>query len=110
MLAPSVQAALERFRSAVGGQFGERLREFVLFGSHARGDAHEESDVDVLVVIDGLTEAERREVMDLGWAAGAADPDYLSVSPLPYSTEQVTDMRRRERRLLREIAKDGIAW
>jgi hypothetical protein len=28
---------------------------------------------------------------------------------LPYSVEQVTDMRTRERRLMREIARDGVA-
>jgi predicted nucleotidyltransferase len=32
--------------------YGERLHALVLFGSQARGTAHDESDVDVLVVLD----------------------------------------------------------
>lgn len=32
--------------------YGDRLREVVLFGSWTRGEAHEESDVDLLVVLD----------------------------------------------------------
>jgi len=32
--------------------YGDRLRKVVLFGSWARGDAHPESDIDVLVVLD----------------------------------------------------------
>jgi predicted nucleotidyltransferase len=32
--------------------YGERLRKVVLFGSWARGDAHPESDIDLLVVLD----------------------------------------------------------
>jgi predicted nucleotidyltransferase len=34
------------------GVYGERLVNVVLFGSWVRGDAHEESDVDLLVVLD----------------------------------------------------------
>src|SRR5919197_958494 len=32
--------------------YGERLKQVVLFGSWARGDAHPESDIDLLVVLD----------------------------------------------------------
>src|SRR5688572_19029717 len=32
--------------------YGERLRRVLLFGSWARGDAHPESDIDLLVVLD----------------------------------------------------------
>jgi len=32
--------------------YGERLRQVLLFGSWARGDAHPESDIDLLVVLD----------------------------------------------------------
>lgn len=32
--------------------YGERLAKIVLFGSYARGDFNEESDVDYLVVLD----------------------------------------------------------
>ncbi len=103
-----IAEALARFRTALRERFGDRLRELVLFGSQARGEATEESDVDLLVVVDGLTEAERREVLDLGWAAGAAGDEYVCLSPLPYSCDQIAELRRRERRLPREIAKDGI--
>jgi predicted nucleotidyltransferase len=34
--------------------YGDRLRRVILFGSWARGDAHPESDVDLLVVLDGV--------------------------------------------------------
>ena len=34
------------------GVYGERLRQVLLFGSWARGDAHPESDIDLLVVLD----------------------------------------------------------
>lgn len=33
--------------------YGDRLTELVLFGSQARGDAEEGSDIDILVVLKG---------------------------------------------------------
>ena len=47
---PIVLRALQRFRQWLEERFGGRLREFVVFGSRARGDAKEDSDIDVLVV------------------------------------------------------------
>lgn len=108
-LPPAVRAALDRYRTLLRARFGERLRELVLFGSHARGEAHEESDVDVLVVVEGLTETERREAIDLAIDADAADREaWVGLSPIPYSTEQAADLRSREKRLLREIDREGI--
>jgi predicted nucleotidyltransferase len=34
--------------------YGARLRQVVLFGSWVRGEAHEESDVDLIVVLDHI--------------------------------------------------------
>ncbi len=57
-LSADVRDALrDRFREA----FGERLHQLVLYGSYARGDATPESDVDVLVVLDGETDSADRE-------------------------------------------------
>jgi predicted nucleotidyltransferase len=108
-LPPAVGTALSRFREVLATLFGPRLREVVLFGSYARGAAHEESDVDVLVVVDGLTEGERREVMDAAYDAGAVGDEWVSISPLPYSAVQAADLRRRERRLLRDVDAEGVA-
>jgi predicted nucleotidyltransferase len=36
--------------------YGKRLRKILLFGSWARGDAHPESDIDLLVVLDEATD------------------------------------------------------
>ena len=104
----AVTEALDRFRASLQARFGERLRELILFGSHARGDAGPESDVDLLVVIDELTEQERREVFDSAWDADAAGEDLVLLAPIPYSSEQAADLRRRERRLFRDADREGI--
>jgi predicted nucleotidyltransferase len=107
-LPPDVARALRRFSDAMERRFGSRTRELKLFGSRARGDAHEDSDVDLLVVVDDLSESERGEVFDLAWAAAAEEEEFVVLAPIPYSTLQVAEQRRREKRLLREIDAYGV--
>jgi len=42
---------LARFRRALDAAFGERIERVMLFGSRARGDAHDESDYDIAVFL-----------------------------------------------------------
>jgi hypothetical protein len=105
---PEVVGALERFGASLRSTFGSRLQEVTLFGSRARGDAREDSDVDVLVVIDELSERERGEVFDLAWSASIRGDEYVVLAPIPYSTAQACELRRREKRLMREIAHHGV--
>ena len=107
-LPPAVEAALVRLRSALSERFGPRVSELVLFGSHARGDAHEDSDVDVLVAIDGLSEEDRLAVLDFASLLDSAAPEWVGLSPLVYSSEQTARMRAGGRRLFRDIDRDGI--
>jgi len=53
LLAKRTQEALGEFRKGVEKVYGKRLERVVLFGSWARGDATQDSDIDVLVVLAG---------------------------------------------------------
>jgi uncharacterized protein len=48
-----VQASLDALRPRLQALYGSRLVQLVLFGSQARGDAEDGSDIDVLVVLKG---------------------------------------------------------
>ena len=68
---PAVSGAFDppEIASAVAvdlkGVYGDRLKKVVLYGSWARGDAHPESDVDILVVLDRVDSwSEERDRMD----------------------------------------------
>jgi predicted nucleotidyltransferase len=52
-LSPEDQRAAQHFLAAARGHFGDRLVRIVLYGSKARGDAHSESDLDLLVILRG---------------------------------------------------------
>lgn len=64
-LDPHDRAAVETFRDRVREELGPKLRDLRLFGSKARGDDHPESDIDVLVLVDGLDNATSRRVHDI---------------------------------------------
>lgn len=48
-----LQTILAELREKLQAQYGDRLVNLILFGSQARGDATWESDIDVMVVLQG---------------------------------------------------------
>ena len=48
-----VKEILSEFRDEVQKLYGKRLKSIILYGSWTRGDATDESDIDVLVVLEG---------------------------------------------------------
>lgn len=50
-LRPPVRDILQRLRSELHGRYKSQLDQVVLFGSQARGDASEDSDIDVLAIL-----------------------------------------------------------
>ena len=56
--------AVEYFVKLLKERFGGRTKKVILFGSVARGDAEEDSDIDVLVIGEGITQ---KEISELTW-------------------------------------------
>jgi len=50
----SITRLLKELKEALQGLYGSRLRGLYLYGSYARGEAIVDSDVDLLVVLDGI--------------------------------------------------------
>ena len=49
----NLQVILNEFKCELRSLYGERLKDVILFGSHARGEARADSDIDVMVVLRG---------------------------------------------------------
>jgi uncharacterized protein len=49
----SLQAIVKDCRTALADHYGEKLLKILLFGSSARGEGTPDSDIDLLVVLDG---------------------------------------------------------
>jgi len=106
-----LRPTLLAFRERLEARFPGRLEELLLFGSWARGDQTEESDVDVMVAVRGLTTRERDEVYRIASETDDANNTVLLLlAPLAYSSEQVLKLRRGGRRLFRDIDAEGVAF
>jgi predicted nucleotidyltransferase len=85
--------------------YGDRLRAVVLFGSQARGEATEDSDVDVAVVLDDFENAiDEVDRMDAAfWPPSLAHDLLLTAVPI-----RERDWRQSDRLLLSNIRRDGV--
>ena len=80
--------------------------KMVLFGSRARGDYGEESDVDVAILVRGLTREMKRRILD---KIAEIELEYLlPISVLIFSQDEFDHLKKRERRIALDIERDGI--
>jgi predicted nucleotidyltransferase len=105
-LGSAERRAIGDFTGFVRQRFGARVRDVRLFGSRARGEGHEDSDLDILTVIDELTNAERREVWE--YTGDLLTAHDVIVGGLTVSTAYWKDLQSRERLIVKEIERDGV--
>ncbi|MEM9487446.1 MAG: nucleotidyltransferase domain-containing protein, partial [Cyanobacteria bacterium P01_F01_bin.116] len=94
------------FKQKLTELYGEQLAGLVLYGSVARHEETEESDVDVLVVLNGETISHFDEIRRMGDAKYELLLKYdelISVVPMMYSA-----FWHRESPLLRNVRQEGI--
>jgi predicted nucleotidyltransferase len=48
-----VRETIREFKQEIKNLYGPRLKDVILYGSWARGDATEASDIDLLIVLEG---------------------------------------------------------
>ena len=53
VVSPEIDGILKQCKQALRELYGERFAGLVLYGSMARGDYHDESDIDLLVLLHG---------------------------------------------------------
>lgn len=105
-LTPAERLAVEAFTTAVRGRLGRDLLELRLFGSRARGEGTEESDLDVAVIVTATALERKREIQDLAFDIGLEHSVLLA--PLVLSDEQLAVLRARELRLAADLEREGI--
>ena len=103
---PVEKKVLEELKRNLTGLLGDRLRKLVLYGSRARGDYDEESDIDIAIVVRGLTRELKNRILDM-----VADIEMEHLTPLStlvLSEEDFELLKRRERRIALDIEREGI--
>jgi predicted nucleotidyltransferase len=105
-LSASEAAALREFIARARDILGADLRSARLFGSRARGKGHEDSDLDIALLVPSAGRARRRALYDLAFDIGLAHG--LELAPLVLEEERFEELKNRERLIAREIEVEGI--
>ena len=105
VLSPKIKQLLPVFKQKLERLYGERLANLVLYGSFARHEETEGSDVDVLVVLKGAV-SHGEEILRMGQAKTDLLLEYGElISVVPASQD---DFLHRNSPLLQNIRREGI--
>lgn len=96
---------LTEFRQALTQHYGDRLSRIILYGSQARNDTHEDSDVDIVIVLSQM-ESAGDEILGLGDIQNQLCLKYDQlISILPVSE---SDYLYKQTPLLKNVRNEGI--
>ena len=105
-LEPAEQAWLDEYRHALRTRHPGVVARLVIYGSKARGDAHADSDVDVLLVVRNEAIELKRPLRRLGYdlaAEGWAVPSIMAFTQTEW--DRLKDVRSPYRQ---SIERDGV--
>lgn len=105
-MSPIIQQIAAEYKNNLIKIYGDRLAEIVLFGSYARGDFHDESDIDFAVVFSDPNIRPSAEIPKISAIGAQLSLKYgLMLSSLPVSLDKKqTSMQG----VYQEIRKEGI--
>jgi len=105
-LTPAETSALAEFVPAARRALGAELFEIRLFGSRARGEGSDDSDLDVALVVSAAGRRRRYDVYDLAFDIGLQHD--VALAPLVIDRAHLDDLRGRELLFPRELDREGI--
>lgn len=77
--------------------------EILVFGSRARGEADQYSDLDVLVVVEGLDRETEKYISDCAWEVGF--PAEIVIMPIVLTRDQLLNSPIRESVFMKNICQ-----
>ena len=105
-LKPEENRALMELKDILAYLLGDSLVSLKLFGSRARGDYDEESDIDIAIIIRGLSRKLKNQILT---QVAEVELKYLvPLSTIVFSEEDFNHLKRRERRIAQDIEREGI--
>lgn len=87
----SVARLTEEFVSQISELYGNRLNKVILYGSYARGEQHENSDIDYLVVLNDKEIKTLREISFISPVTSSLGLKYgVWISAIPFTTGKLS--------------------
>jgi predicted nucleotidyltransferase len=104
---PVIRQIAYEYKEMLRDVYGDELEKLILYGSYARGDQHEESDVDFAIVLRNPGTRPAAEIFKTAPLASKLSLKYgLMISSLPVSLQK---MQSSVQGIYRVIRNEGIA-
>jgi predicted nucleotidyltransferase len=100
--------AILRFKDGIGALPGVAIQRVILFGSRARGEGDEGSDLDLAVILAGDEGPYWRQIVDVATELNLEYEYRVRVSPLIVSQAKLAELWDRERSIADAILVEGI--
>jgi len=98
-------AALKELKEELNIFLGESLIKFVLFGSRARGDYDNKSDIDIAILVSNLSRNHKNQILEK--IAEIEFKHLVPISALLLSEGEFKNLKRLERRIALDIEREG---
>jgi len=102
----NIDTAIEELKKSLKGRFGKGI-ELFLFGSVARGESSESSDVDILVLLKNpVSTVIEEEIFDIAYEIGLEYDIVFGI--IVYTKKQWNRLSNIQSPLIVEIKKEGV--
>ncbi len=109
MLKPKEKTALAKFKAEIIKKLPEYIILLELFGSKARGDDTNDSDIDILVLTEGKDFEKNSEIC--GTALDFSIDYDTYISPRIFELKEFERLKQRNSIFIKNVEKDGkILW
>ena len=82
------------------------LVDYRIFGSRARGDADDYSDMDVFVEVNYLDKSLKEKILDAAWDVGFSN--FMVIAPLIFTRNELENTPLRSSSVVKVIFQEGI--
>jgi uncharacterized protein len=100
------QAWLDAYRAALNKKHPGKVHEILIYGSKARGQAHSESDLDVLLIVKNGSGKLKRDLRRIGYLLAAKTEALPSI--LAYTQEEWESRRQSGSSFRKAVERDAV--
>ncbi len=100
------QKALQEFLKIAKQKHGNKIEKIILFGSYARGEATEESDIDIVVITSRNRFEMQKNLSEIAVDILLDTGEYISAKAV--SIEEYSFMEKIKTGFYQNIAKEGV--
>ena len=106
-LTPNERAWLKEYRQALDERHPDAVVRMLLYGSKARGDAHSESDLDVMLVVRTEAAHLKRSLRGIGYELAATTDAMPSI--LAYTEKEWRERREKGYPFQQAVERDAVS-